>query len=168
MGTPEKAVPATTGAHRWVREVAATSLLLGISLLLFFYRLDSLSLFDADEPAYAEAAREMLISGNWVTPHFNFQPRFDKPILFYWLIALAYKGFGIGEYAARFWSAVFATGLTLSIYLFGRQLLGRQGACIAALAFATNVGTIVLGRAAVTSASTGASMSAAGFFSYRS
>src|SRR5574337_1386548 len=56
----------------------------------------------------------------------------------------------MSEYAARFWSAVFATGLTLSIYLFGRQLLGRRGAYIAALAFATNVGTIILGRAAVT------------------
>ncbi len=150
MGTPEKATPAVGSSRRWVLEVAATTLLLGVGLLVFFYRLDSLSLFDADEPAYAEAAREMLISGDWVTPHFNFQPRFDKPILFYWLIALAYKGFGIGEYAARFWSAAFATGLTLSIYLFGRQLLGRRGACIAALAFATNVGTIVLGRAAVT------------------
>ncbi|MDE2180507.1 MAG: glycosyltransferase family 39 protein [candidate division NC10 bacterium] len=127
-----------------------TTLLLGASLLLFFYRLDSVSLFDADEPAYAEAAREMLISGDWITPHFNFQPRFDKPILFYWLIALAYKGFGIGEYAARFWSAAFATGLTLSIYLFGRQLLGQRAACIAALAFATNIGTVALGRAAVT------------------
>lgn len=127
-----------------------TTLLLGVGFFLFFYRLDSLPLFDADEPAYAEAAREMLNSGDWITPHFNFQPRFDKPILFYWLIALAYKGFGIGEYAARFWSATFATGLTLSIYLFGRQLLGRRAACIAALAFATNIGTVVLGRAAVT------------------
>lgn len=92
----------------------------------------------------------MLHSGDWITPHFNFQPRFDKPILFYWLIALAYTGFGIGEYAARFWSATFAAGLTLSIYLFGRQLLGQRGALIAALAFATNVGTVILGRAAVT------------------
>ncbi|MBZ0168302.1 Undecaprenyl phosphate-alpha-4-amino-4-deoxy-L-arabinose arabinosyl transferase [Candidatus Methylomirabilis lanthanidiphila] len=126
------------------------TLLLGVSLLLFFCRLDSLPLFDADEPAYAETAREMLISGDWITPHFNFQPRFDKPILFYWLIALAYKGFGIGEYAARFWSAVFATGLTLSIYLFGRQRLSRRAACVAALAFAANVGTVALARAAVT------------------
>ena len=150
MGAPEKATPAVTGSRRWVREVAATALLLSTSFLLFFYRLDSLSLFDADEPAYAEAAREMLLSGDWITPHFNFQPRFDKPILFYWLIALAYTWFGIGEYAARFWSAVFATGLTLSIYLFGRQQFGRRAATIAALAFATNVGTVVLARAAVT------------------
>lgn len=150
MGVPEKAVPAVTSAPRWVREIAVTTLLLGVGFLLFFYRLDSLSLFDADEPTYAEAAREMLISGDWITPHFNFQPRYDKPILIYWLIALAYKGFGIGEYAARFWSAVFATGLTLSIYLFGRQRLGRRGASIAALAFATNIGTVALARAAVT------------------
>lgn len=150
MGAPEKAIAAATGSRRWVREIAVGSLLFSVCLLLFFYRLDSLSLFDADEPAYAEAAREMLTSGDWITPHFNFQPRFDKPILFYWLIALAYKGFGIGEYAARFWSAVFATGLTLSIYRFGRQLLNQRGACIAALAFATNVGTVVLARAAVT------------------
>ena len=150
MGTPEKAIPAITGSRRRVREVAATTLLLGASFLLFFYRLDSLSLFDADEPAYAEAAREMLLSGDWITPHFNFQPRFDKPILFYWLIVLAYQWFGIGEYAARFWSAAFATGLTLSIYLFGRRQLGQRAATIAALAFATNVGTVVLARAAVT------------------
>src|SRR5574337_788771 len=150
MDIPEKTISAAPGSRRWVREVAVTALLLSASLLLFFYRLDALFLFDADEPAYAEAAREMLLSGNWITPHFNFQPRFDKPILIYWLIALAYKGFGIGEYAARFWSAVFATGLTLSIYLFGRQRLGCLGACIAALAFATNIGTVALARAAVT------------------
>lgn len=92
----------------------------------------------------------MLLSGDWITPHFNFQPRFDKPVLFYWLIVLAYKWFGIGEYAARFWSAAFATGLTLSIYLFGRRQLGQRVAIIAALAFATNAGTVVLARAAVT------------------
>jgi 4-amino-4-deoxy-L-arabinose transferase-like glycosyltransferase len=65
-------------------------------------------------------------------------------------MALAYKSFGIGEFAARFWSAAFATGLVLSIYLFGRQVLGQRGALIAALAFTTNIGTAILARAAVT------------------
>jgi len=50
-----------------------------LSLGLFFHRLGSLSLFDGDEPAFAEATREMLLSGDWITPHFNFEPRFDKP-----------------------------------------------------------------------------------------
>jgi hypothetical protein len=50
--------------------------------------------------------REMLARGDWVTPHFNGQPRFDKPILFYWLILLSYRVFGITEFAVRFWSAL--------------------------------------------------------------
>ncbi len=150
MHEAEGATPAVAGSDQRVPLLTTCALLFLLSLFLFFYRLGALSLFDADEPAFAEAAREMLLSGDYITPHFNFQPRFDKPILLYWLIALAYKGFGIGEFAARFWSATFATGLAVSIYLFGRQVLSPRGALIAALAFATNIGTAILGRAAVT------------------
>jgi 4-amino-4-deoxy-L-arabinose transferase-like glycosyltransferase len=150
MSEPEKAGPPIGGYSRRAREVGVVAVLTVLGLLLFFHRLGSLPLFDADEPTYAEAAREMLLSGDWITPHLNYQPLFDKPILFYWLIGVAYIGFGIGEFAARFWSAVFAIGLVLSIYLFGRQMLGPRGALIAALAFATNVGTATLARAAVT------------------
>ena len=132
------------------RQRGVAVFLILLSLILFFYRLGSLSLFDADEPAFAEVTREMLLSGDWLTPYFNFEPRFDKPILFYWLMALAYKSFGIGEFAARFWSAAFATGLVLSIYVFGRRALGPRGAFIAALAFTTNIGTAILARTAVT------------------
>ncbi len=150
MSAPERATPAVASSSPWVRDLGAVALVTLLSLLLFYYRLGSLTLFDADEPAFAEAAREMVVSGDWITPHFNFQPRYDKPVLFYWLIVLAYKTFGIGEFAARFWSAAFATGLVLSIYLFGRGVLGRRAALIAAVAFATNVGTAILARAAVT------------------
>ncbi len=150
MSETEKPGSPIAGSNHPGREIGVAALLTLLGLLLFFYHLGSLSLFDADEPAFAEAAREMLLSGDWITPRFNFEPRFDKPILFYWLIALAYKGFGIGEFAARFWSAAFATGLVLSIFLFGRQWLGQRGALMAALAFATNVETAILARAAVT------------------
>ena len=150
MHAAEGATSAVAGSDQRVPYLATFSLLILLSLLLFFYRLGALSLFDADEPAFAEAAREMLLSGDYITPHFNFQPRFDKPILWYWLIILAYKGFGIGEFAARCWSATFATGLVVTIYLFGRQVLSPRGALIAALAFAANVGTAILARAAVT------------------
>ncbi len=150
MSEAEKAKPSVGSSSRRTAEAGVVALLILLSLLLFFHRLGSLTLFDADEPAFAEAAREMLISDDWITPYFNFEPRFDKPILFYWLIALAYQAFGIGEFAARFWSAMFATALVLSIYLFGRKVLGRRAALIASLAFAGNVGTAVLARAAVT------------------
>lgn len=150
MRNAKVAIEPVGGSNRRRRDVGVLAFLLLLSLVLFFSRLGSLSLFDADEPAFAEATREMLLSGDWITPHFNFEPRFDKPILFYWLMALAYKSFGIGEFAARVWSAMFATGLVLSIYLFGRQMLGPRGGLIAALAFAANIGTAILARAAVT------------------
>jgi len=132
------------------RDLWAIALLTLICLLLYAVRLGSVGFFDADEPAFAETSREMLLSGDWVTPTFNFAPRFDKPILFYWLIALAYALFGVGEFAARIWSAAFATLLVLSIYLFGRLALEPRGALLGGLAGAVNVGTATLGRAAVT------------------
>lgn len=150
MPDAEQAISTASSWNRRAQGVPALAILILLSLLLYFHCLGSLSFFDADEPAFAEAAREMLLSGDWVTPHFNFQPRFDKPILIYWLIALAYSVFGIGEFSARFWSAAFGTGLVVSIYLFGRRVLGHRGALIAALAFATNVCTAILARAAVT------------------
>ncbi len=85
---------------------AVTALLLALLAgALFFTGLGAVGLFDADEPAYAQAAREMLARGDWVTPTFNEVPRFDKPVLFYWLIMLSYSLFGVGELAVRCWSA---------------------------------------------------------------
>jgi 4-amino-4-deoxy-L-arabinose transferase-like glycosyltransferase len=75
------AVEPAGGLSQRRRDVGVLAFLLLLSLVLFFYRLGSLALFDADEPAFAEAAREMLLSGDWITPHFNFEPRFDKPDL---------------------------------------------------------------------------------------
>jgi 4-amino-4-deoxy-L-arabinose transferase-like glycosyltransferase len=61
-------------------------LLLVLCALLYFYGLGSLGLTDRDEGSNAEAAREMLQSGDWVTPTLNGAPRFAKPALTYWLI----------------------------------------------------------------------------------
>jgi 4-amino-4-deoxy-L-arabinose transferase-like glycosyltransferase len=152
MAAPEDATPCVgaVGRRGHAREAVTAVLLTLFALLLYFHHLGSLSLFDADEPAFAQATREMLISGDWITPRFNGEPRFDKPILFYWMMAVAYRWFGATEFAARFWSAAFATGLVLSIYLFARVVLTPRGALAACLAFATNVATGVLARAAVT------------------
>jgi 4-amino-4-deoxy-L-arabinose transferase-like glycosyltransferase len=117
--------------------------------LLFFARLGTVGLFDADEPAYAVAAREMRQTGDWVTPTFNGQPRFDKPILFYYLIVAAYAVFGISEFAARFWSALGGVVLAGLIWALGRRHLPRAAGG-AALAFLLNPLTWILGRAAVT------------------
>ncbi len=125
-------------------------LLLLLSGALFFFRLGTPGLFDADEPAYAQAAREMLATGDWITPHFNGLPRFDKPILFYWLITLSYRLFGETEFAVRLWSALAAVILVLVIARAARRWFGPPADRVAGLAFTTNLLTALLARAAVT------------------
>ena len=121
-----------------------------VSGTLFFFRLGTPGLFDADEPAYAQAAREMLEAGDWITPHFNGLPRFDKPILYYWLITLSYRVFGVTEFAARFWSALAAVALVLLIVWGARRWFGAPADLWAGLALTTNLLTALLARAAVT------------------
>ncbi len=122
----------------------------GLCLILFFYKLGSYPLFDLDEPRYAEAGREMLESGNWITPYFNYTFRFEKPIFFYWLIAWAYQLFGVNEFAARFFSAVTASLTVGSVYAFGRHLVSRQYGFFAALILATSVLFAGIARMSIT------------------
>lgn len=136
------------------KRVLLQALVLFIGLLVFFsFNTWSYPFFDVDEPRYAETAREMLsVTGDWITPHFNFLKRFDKPVLFYWLIAGAYKLFGIREFSARLVSALAASligvGLFLSTHLFypNRRRLGL----LTAIVFATMLEPFMLSRWSVT------------------
>lgn len=130
--------------------VATLLALVLLSGALFFFRLGTPGLFDADEPAYAQAAREMLETGDWVTPHFNGQPRFDKPILFYWLLTLSYRVFGVSEFAARFWSALAAVILVGLLSSAGERWFGPPAGFVTGMAFMANLLSALLARAAVT------------------
>ena len=66
-------------------------------------------LWDRDEPRYAVAVREMRARGDWITPSFNGQPRYHKPIFIYWVMGLGTALFGDNPYGARFGSAVAGT-----------------------------------------------------------
>ncbi len=68
-------------------------LLWGGIVAALFYQLGAAALFEPDEGRNAEKAREILVLNDWVTPHENFHPVLDKPIFFYWIIAIAYKLF---------------------------------------------------------------------------
>src|SRR3954470_11769698 len=83
--------------------------------------LGATSLWDMDEGLNAEAAREMLESGNWVVPTFNFKPRTAKPALLYWLQAIAYDRLGISEFAARLPSVLAGAATVLLTYELGRR-----------------------------------------------
>lgn len=120
------------------------------SSYFFFYNLQSPGLFDLDEAVYAESTREMVESGNWITPHMNYELRFDKPILIYWLMAIAYKLFGITEFAARFWSALNGIIIALWIFYFGKKWKSVQFGLLSSLIFITCLEPVILAHAAIT------------------
>ncbi|MEM7557247.1 MAG: glycosyltransferase family 39 protein [Cyanobacteria bacterium P01_A01_bin.84] len=83
----------------------------------YFWHLGSIGLIDETEPLFAEASRQMLVTGDWITPFFNGETRFDKPALIYWTQAIAYALIGVNEWAVRLPSALAAMGLiSLAFY----------------------------------------------------
>ena len=85
--------------------------------IAFFWHLGNFSLIDETEPLFAEASRQMYVTGDWITPYFNGETRFDKPALIYWFQAIAYMIFGVNEWAVRLPSAIAAFGLiSLAFY----------------------------------------------------
>jgi len=123
--------------------------LAGFCGFLFFFGLAFFGLIGADEPRYAQVAREMLARHDWITPTLGGKPWLEKPPLYYWQAMLAYSIFGVSDWAARLPSAVDATIMVVAIYLFlnrfrpGFQLDG-------ALMTASAAGVIGFARAAST------------------
>jgi 4-amino-4-deoxy-L-arabinose transferase-like glycosyltransferase len=96
-------------------------LLAGFCGFLFFYGLAQFGLIGADEPRYAQVAREMLERRDWITPTLGGHPWLEKPPLYYWQAMLAYSIFGVSDWAARLPSALDATLLVLALYFFLRR-----------------------------------------------
>src|SRR5947208_1730263 len=106
-------------------------LLLALCGLTFFWRLGANGLFDLDEGLYVAAAREMFLSGDYVTPRINGIVFYDKPPLVYWLAASSFRLFGESVFAARLASALACTLLVGLVYLFGRRCFGRRAGFLA-------------------------------------
>ena len=120
--------------------------LLLLCSLTFLAGLGGPAITDSDEAFYAEAAREMVATGDWITPHFNDQERFQKPILFYWLTAATYTIGGISETTARLWSALSGVGLVLVTFAVGRRWYGDGPGFVAGAITATSFGVFWMAR----------------------
>jgi 4-amino-4-deoxy-L-arabinose transferase-like glycosyltransferase len=131
-------------------ERARPFLLLALCVLLFFLGLGTLGLTDRDEGSNAEAAREMVESGDWITPTLNGTPRFAKPAFLYWLISGSYLAFGVSEFTARLPFALFGTALVLMQYAFASRLLGPAVGFRAALMLLLNFEILAIGRMVLT------------------
>src|SRR6202163_85093 len=92
--------------------------------MLWFALLAHRPLYDPDEGRYAEIPREMLSGGDWVIPHLNALVYLEKPPLQYWLTALAFRGFGQNEFAARLCTGLAGYLSLVTVFFLGRKLWG--------------------------------------------
>ncbi|HEY6360272.1 MAG TPA: glycosyltransferase family 39 protein [Vicinamibacterales bacterium] len=124
--------------------------LLFIAVLTFFLGLGRQAITDSDEAFYAEAAREMVETGDWLTPHFNYEDRWQKPVLYYWLTAATYLVTGPMELAARLWSALSGLGLVLLVWRAAERITNRSDAAwLAGAIAATCIGYCAMARVAL-------------------
>ncbi|HTS52267.1 MAG TPA: glycosyltransferase family 39 protein, partial [Burkholderiales bacterium] len=116
------------------------------SLLIWFANLNYRKLIKPDEGRYAEIAREMAVSGDWVTPRLNGIKYFEKPPLHYWAGAAAFTLFGQHEWTARLWSALTgALGVVLAWY-GGQRLFGAPAGVYAAAVLGSSLMYVVVGH----------------------
>ena len=102
------------------------------ALFTYFLNLGVNDIWIQNESFYAEAAREMLVSGNYLEVFYNYIPRFNKPPLLYWIIAIFMNGFGISEAIVRLPIVFMGLGTVYTVYLLGKLLGGRQLGILAA------------------------------------
>jgi 4-amino-4-deoxy-L-arabinose transferase-like glycosyltransferase len=118
--------------------------------LQLFHQLGRLGLVGPDEPRYAQVAKEMALSGDFITPRLYGETWFEKPILYYWLTALTYKTMGVSEFAARLPSAVAGLLGVLAVFWIGWRWISFQCGVTAGLILAASPLYFSLGRAAST------------------
>jgi 4-amino-4-deoxy-L-arabinose transferase-like glycosyltransferase len=142
-----------TAAGAGTTEILFLRLLLVCGVLAsFFLNIHAVPLFDLDEGAFSEATREMFLRGDFISTYLNGAPRYDKPILIYWLQALSTAVLGFTELGFRLPSALASVAWVGIVYAFARRLRGERTALYAALMTATALQISIIGRAAIADA----------------
>ncbi len=145
---PTKCSGATVQLRPVQRRAVLTLLLL--SSLTFLLGLGRQAITDSDEAFYAEAAREMVEGNDWLTPHFNYEDRWQKPILYYWFAAGGFAAIDASEFMARFGSALSGIGLVLLTWNASLRLTrDDRAAWIAGAIAATCYGYFAMARFAL-------------------
>lgn len=113
--------------HKSEQRILRTNLWIALAgAVLFIPLLGGVHLFDWDEINFAESAREMIVTGDYLTVRINFVPFWEKPPLFIWMQVMSMKLFGINEFAARFPNAICGLVSLLILYNLGRKLIDHR------------------------------------------
>ncbi|HEV2494486.1 MAG TPA: glycosyltransferase family 39 protein [Terriglobia bacterium] len=137
-----------------LKDLAATprqqlALVLVVAAVLFFVSLGSLPLVEPDEGRNAEVAREMLLTRDWITPHFDTLTYLDKPAMFFWLVAGSFRLCGVSEWAARLPSALAALGTTFLVWLLARRMFDERTGLRAGIVWAATPLVIAYARTVI-------------------
>lgn len=118
----------------------------------FWLGLGWVPLFDLDEGAFTEATREMMASGNYAATFLDGEPRYDKPIFFYWLQAASIQLLGFNEWAFRLPSVIMASIWAWVVFRFVQEFSHTQRAKIAALFLINGIWVALIARSAIADA----------------
>jgi len=121
-------------------------LLVMIYALLWFGTLNYRHLIPSDEGRYAEIAREMLVTGDWVTPRYNGYKYFEKPPLQAWATAATFQVFGIGDWQARLWTALTGFLTILLVGFTGARIFNARAGWLAAVVLASSPMWVISGH----------------------
>jgi uncharacterized membrane protein YiaA len=108
------------------RRILVYAGIVALAAMFLLPLLGSVHLFDSDETNYAESAREMIVTGDYLTVQIDFEPFPEKPPLFFWLQVLSMKIFGINEFAARFPNVICGIISLMLLYCLGRKLYSHR------------------------------------------
>jgi len=123
----------------WLSGVKGVISLFLLLMFFFSYEMGNRPFADPDEGRYVEIPREMVVTGDFVTPKLNGLKYFEKPALFYWMQAASMKIFGINETSMRLWVVIFAILGCLSVFLIGSQCYSIPVGLISSGILATNI-----------------------------
>jgi len=133
----------------WPREIFFILILLSLCAILFFFHLGKVPLWDVDEGMHAATSKDMVLSGDWITPTLNGEKFFDKPVLYNWFVSFSFLVLGFNEFAARLPSALLGIGCIFVAYLLGRKMFGPLAGFLSGVILATSVEHVILSRAVV-------------------
>jgi 4-amino-4-deoxy-L-arabinose transferase-like glycosyltransferase len=122
--------------------------IVAVGAIVFFANLGVTRLWDQDEAYFARTAVEMHERNDWIVPYFNGEPFAHKPPLMFWMMRVGFLMFGVNEFAARFWSAVFGIATALLTYHTGKRMFNANVGLWAGLAMCTALMFDVVARAA--------------------
>jgi 4-amino-4-deoxy-L-arabinose transferase-like glycosyltransferase len=120
--------------------------LLAAFVIVWLYVLGVRTLVPPDEGRYAEMAREMLLTGDWITTRLNGIKYFEKPPLQTWMNAASFAVFGLGEWQARLWTGLCGLGGVLLTGHAANRVFGQRAGFYAALALGSSLFWVASGQ----------------------